>query len=194
MGPGADATDGEHPPVYVPFLSSGDNRGVRSKALKDCGVEKEQHSPSKIPISAKKVVSLKQIPQIPSMAGRTGSLKRGTHSPPRQARPARNINTSNNEQAQLFLPLYSVKTLPYSASSPKIVAGSIRHPGMTMMFSKASNVPSPKGSSLRHPGVDGTALTGNNEPGEGPGSPMRKITEEKVAEAHHITREVNQIK
>ncbi|XP_073827440.1 kinesin-like protein CG14535 isoform X2 [Musca autumnalis] len=211
MGPGDDATDGEHPPVYLPSLSSGDNRGVMSKALKGSGVEKQQPSPSKIPGSAKKVVSQKQTPQSPSMAGRTGSLKRGSHSPTRQAGPAQNTssntnnNTSNNEQAQFFSPVHSVKTLPNSASSPKIVAGSLRHPGMTMMCSKASNVPSPKGSPLRRPGVGGAALTSNNETGECPGSPMRKITEEqwidgprvsraKVAEARHLMREVNHIK
>ncbi|XP_058977156.1 kinesin-like protein CG14535 isoform X2 [Musca domestica] len=209
MGPGDDATDGEHPPVYLPSLSSGDNRGVMSKALKGSGVEKQQPSPSKIPGSAKKVVSQKQTPQSPSMAGRTGSLKRGggTHSPTRQTGAQNTTSTANNtnEQSQFFSPVHSVKTLPNSASSPKIVAGSLRHPGMTMMCSKASNVPSPKGSPLRRPGVGGAALANNTESGECPGSPMRKITEEqwidgprvsraKVAEARHLMREVNHIK
>lgn len=59
MGPSDDATDGEHPPVYLPSLSSGDNRGVMSKALKGSGVEKQQPSPSKVPGAAKKLVNLK---------------------------------------------------------------------------------------------------------------------------------------
>lgn len=47
MGPSDDATDGEHPPVYLPSLSSGDNRCVMSKALKGSGLEKQQQSPAK---------------------------------------------------------------------------------------------------------------------------------------------------
>ncbi|XP_013098033.2 kinesin-like protein CG14535 isoform X2 [Stomoxys calcitrans] len=204
MGPGDDATDGEHPPVYLPSLSSGDNRGVMSKALKGSGVEKQQPSPSKIPNSAKKA-SAQKAPQSPSVAARTGSLKRGmAHSPTPQA--TQNTNAISGEQQQFYSPVHSVKTLPNSASSPKIVAGSLRHPGMTMMCSKASNVPSPKGSPLRRPGVGGSAaLAGATEAVECPGSPMRKITEEqwidgprvsraKVAEARHLMREVNHIK
>lgn len=204
MGPGDDATDGEHPPVYLPSLSSGDNRGVMSKALKGSGVEKQQPSPSKIPGSAKKVAAQK-APQSPNVNNRTGSLKRGAlaHSPTPQ--PSQTTNPTSTEQSQFYSPVHSVKTLPNSASSPKIVAGTLRHPGMTMMNSKASNVPSPKGSPLRRPGVGGAALNSSNETGECPGSPMRKITEEqwidgprvsraKVAEARHLMREVNHIK
>lgn len=45
MGPCDDATDGEHPPVYIPSLTSEDNRCAMSKALKGSIAEK----PSKIP-------------------------------------------------------------------------------------------------------------------------------------------------
>lgn len=34
VGPADEGTDGEHPPVYIPSLNSGDNRCVMSKALK----------------------------------------------------------------------------------------------------------------------------------------------------------------
>ncbi|XP_071056035.1 kinesin-like protein CG14535 isoform X2 [Onthophagus taurus] len=34
VGPADDATDGEHPPVYIPSLNSGDNRCSMSKALR----------------------------------------------------------------------------------------------------------------------------------------------------------------
>lgn len=205
MGPSDDATDGEHPPVYLPSLSCGDQRGVMSKALKGSVVEKQQPSPSKIPGSAKKVVQQKP-PQSPVVAvGRTGSLKRSSHA--NSPTPQNNAATTTQptcEQPLFYSPVHSVKTLPNSASSPKIVAGALRHPGMTMMCSKASNVPSPKGSPLRRPGVGGVAAV-NNESGECPGSPMRKITEEqwidgprvsraKVAEARHLLREVNHVK
>ena len=44
VGPCDDATDGEHPPVYLPSLNSGDNRCAISKVLKGSGVDK---SPAK---------------------------------------------------------------------------------------------------------------------------------------------------
>lgn len=45
VGPSDDATDGEHPPVYIPSMNSGDNRCSMNKALKGSGAEK----PSKLP-------------------------------------------------------------------------------------------------------------------------------------------------
>lgn len=45
VGPADEGTDGEHPPVYIPSLNSGDNRGVMSKALKGSSAE---HKPTKI--------------------------------------------------------------------------------------------------------------------------------------------------
>lgn len=45
LGPSDDATDGEHPPVYIPSMNSGDNRCAMNKALKGSGAEK----PSKLP-------------------------------------------------------------------------------------------------------------------------------------------------
>lgn len=207
MGPSDDATDGEHPPVYLPSLSCGDQRGVMSKALKGSVAEKQQPSPSKLPGSAKKVAAASQkTPQSPGVAGRTGSLKRSSHNPNTTAQGSGNLNSGQVvcEQPLFYSPVHSVKTLPNSASSPKIVAGALRHPGMTMMCTKASNVPTPKGSPLRRPGVGG-ATGAPNDTTECPGSPMRKITEEqwidgprvsraKVAEARHLLREVNHVK
>lgn len=39
VGPADDATDGEHPPVYIPSLNSGDNRCSMSKALRGSSAE-----------------------------------------------------------------------------------------------------------------------------------------------------------
>ncbi|KAB0799044.1 hypothetical protein PPYR_06924 [Photinus pyralis] len=39
VGPADDATDGEHPPVYIPSLNSGDNRCAMSKALRGSTAE-----------------------------------------------------------------------------------------------------------------------------------------------------------
>lgn len=40
MGPSDDATDGEHPPVYLPSMFSGDQRCSMNKALKGSAAEK----------------------------------------------------------------------------------------------------------------------------------------------------------
>lgn len=45
LGPSDDATDGEHPPVYIPSMNSGDNRCSMNKALKGSSAEKQ---PSKL--------------------------------------------------------------------------------------------------------------------------------------------------
>lgn len=39
VGPADDATDGEHPPVYIPSLNSGDNRCSMSKVLRGSSAE-----------------------------------------------------------------------------------------------------------------------------------------------------------
>lgn len=44
VGPLDDATDGEHPPVYIPHINSGDNRGVLSKALRGSVAEHKHKS------------------------------------------------------------------------------------------------------------------------------------------------------
>ncbi|XP_037958199.1 kinesin-like protein CG14535 isoform X2 [Teleopsis dalmanni] len=204
MGPSDDATDGEHPPVYLPSLSSADNRGVMSKALKGSGLEKQQPQ-TKIPSSAKKAVANQKAPLSPVVTSRTGSLKRGHANSPTPQQSVQQQSTQQStipSETQFYSPVHSLKSLPHSASSPKIVAGSLRHPNMAMVCSKGSNVPSPKGSPLRRPGVGGLTAS---EQMDCPGSPMRKITEEqwidgprvsraKVAEARHLLREVNHVK
>lgn len=52
VGPADDATDGEHPPVYIPSLNSGDNRCSMSKALRGSSAE---HRPSKAPSTQKPI-------------------------------------------------------------------------------------------------------------------------------------------
>lgn len=47
MGPSDDATDGEHPPVYIPSMNSGDNRCAINKALKGSTVDKTSKLPTK---------------------------------------------------------------------------------------------------------------------------------------------------
>ncbi|XP_055710122.1 kinesin-like protein CG14535 isoform X2 [Phlebotomus papatasi] len=175
MGPCDDQTDGEHPPVYLPSLSSGDNRCAMQKVLKGTTAEKPNKSP------AKKVASKQEFPQSyqqPNMASgvasqntlvtaqRTDSLKRN------------------------YDPGYQNTTM--SPVKQKIPTSPYKYP---MSLNKASNVPTPKGSPLRRPNMV-------NSPHD---SPVRKITEEKwidgprvsrskVAEARHLMREINHVK
>lgn len=44
VGPLDDQTDGEHPPVYIPHINSGDNRCVLSKALRGSAAEQKHKS------------------------------------------------------------------------------------------------------------------------------------------------------
>ncbi|XP_030384212.1 kinesin-like protein GA13060 [Scaptodrosophila lebanonensis] len=184
MGPNDDATDGEHPPVYLPSLNAGDNRAVLSKALKGSGAEKQPMQTKGASVVKKTAVD--KAKKLPALSA-TGSLKRhiSSHSP--------------------------LPTAPYASGdtpppgSPLL--SNIRHlSGATLMCSKASNVPTPKGSPLRRPHAGTTAATSN--PGgalEQLEAGMRKITEEqwidgprvsraKVAEARHLMREVNHVK
>nr|CAD7416335.1 unnamed protein product [Timema poppensis] len=52
VGRSDEATDGEHPPVYIPSLNSGDNRCAMGKALRGSGVE---HKSSLLSSPAKQV-------------------------------------------------------------------------------------------------------------------------------------------
>ncbi|KAH8237518.1 hypothetical protein KR038_003739 [Drosophila bunnanda] len=178
MGPNDDATDGEHPPVYLPSLSAGDNRAVMSKALKGSGMEKPpSKSATNSPMMMKKAMAAEKAKKLPG--SNTGSLKRqagaGACSSPQIP----------HEQPQL-------QQQQQAMGSPIPIP---RH-----MVSKGSMVPSPKGSPLRrgaaaHPGAALEQLEAG----------MRKITEEqwidgprvsraKVAEARHLMREVNHVK
>ncbi|XP_044255207.1 kinesin-like protein CG14535 isoform X2 [Tribolium madens] len=47
VGPADDATDGEHPPVYIPSLNSGDNRCSMSKVLRGSSAEQRPKVPTK---------------------------------------------------------------------------------------------------------------------------------------------------
>lgn len=60
MGPSDDATDGEHPPVYLPSLTSGDNRCAMNKVLKGSGVEQQQNQQQQQTQSTK--IPTKKVP------------------------------------------------------------------------------------------------------------------------------------
>ncbi|XP_065340900.1 kinesin-like protein CG14535 isoform X2 [Cloeon dipterum] len=53
VGPSDDATDGEHPPVYIPSLNSGDNRCAMGKVLRGSSAERQPSSLRGSPAKAK---------------------------------------------------------------------------------------------------------------------------------------------
>lgn len=176
MGPCDDATDGEHPPVYLPSLTSGDNRCAMGKALRGSVAEKPNRSPLKKVAAPQKAQSPVMVHQQ-----RTDSLKR-------------NQLVLNHVVPPISSDI--ILTLPQSHSSPKIVAGAFKH---AMGVSKGSNIPTPKGSPLRRAnhGVGSNNSNHDNTPRvpaeekwiDGP-----RVSRTKVVEARHLLREINHVK
>ncbi|XP_053673857.1 kinesin-like protein CG14535 [Anopheles nili] len=202
MGPCDDPTDGEHPPVYLPSLNSGDNRCAMNKALKGSAAEK---GPSALatPSPKKKATasntSKAQTTTAPTMSatsvgvGRTDSLKRSQqHSYAHQQ-----SSTGGPELVSNAIQIAS------QHASPKVIAGAFRH---AAGVSKGSNIPTPKGSPMRRPVTTGPpgVAAGSSSAGARE-SPVRQISEEKwidgprvskskVHEARHLLREINHVK
>ncbi|XP_055388108.1 uncharacterized protein LOC129616484 [Condylostylus longicornis] len=212
MGPCDDATDGEHPPVYLPSLGSGDNRCAMNKALKGSSVEKQ----TKIP-SVKK--SQTQKPQSPVVTNRTNSLKRINNVPSptqQQQQQQQNSNITNPQGPLDHMTIFSSTSsaahnspikMASSISTTKIVAGALRHTvgtgnntvntiiGGCNLVNKGSNSSTPKGSPLRRPvcGVGSNTST-NVATSTGvnnvinPESPLRQISEEQWIDGPRLSR------
>ncbi|XP_052864268.1 kinesin-like protein CG14535 [Anopheles cruzii] len=209
MGPCDDPTDGEHPPVYLPSLNSGDNRCAMNKVLKGSVAEKPTAAAVASPKKKTSAGSTSKatsspVPTTSASAGglsqgRTDSLKRG--------------QLYGNHQLPTTGPELLSSAIQLAASqhgSPKLVAGAFKHvPGV----SKGSNIPTPKGSPMRRPAaVVAAAATAATSAGPSPmhgsvarDSPSRQISEEKwidgprvskskVHEARHLLREINHVK
>ncbi|XP_065081385.1 kinesin-like protein CG14535 [Ochlerotatus camptorhynchus] len=186
VGPCDDATDGEHPPVYLPSLNSGDNRCAMSKALKGSAMEKPTSTPTASP--QKKKTTSTSKPQNPAPAPiptRTDSLKR---------------NQTYNQQTVAVGPELVASAIQIASqhASPKIVAGAFKH---VTGVSRGSNIPTPKGSPMRRP----NQATGSSAASTVRESSSRQISEEKwidgprvskskVHEARHLLREINHVK
>ncbi|XP_031627233.1 kinesin-like protein CG14535 isoform X2 [Contarinia nasturtii] len=175
LGPSDDATDGEHPPVYIPSMNSGDNRCSMNKALKGSSAEK----PSKLPL--KKTTK----PQSPVPNQRTDSLKRrlATNSSPISCEkptsdqmPSYQYNPSIPSQSQSV-------SLP---NSPKIIASQVRH--------TPAHISSPKGSPLRRPSNSNHGSPKRQVGVEEQWIDGPRLSKFKVAEARHLMREINHVK
>lgn len=177
MGPcNAEETDGEHPPVYLPSLSSEDNRCAMNKVLKGSIAEK-------------------QINKTPTK--KLNTSKRDSSSSPvstlqRIAKPA-----STNEPAISSHFHGSPLKVPQSTMSPQHTNPQkiLSHKSISNVENKSSNVPSPKGSPMKRPTL---IATGSESPKlrqseekwvDGP-----RVSRAKVAEARHLLREKNHVK
>uniref|UniRef100_A0A182NTX6 Kinesin motor domain-containing protein n=1 Tax=Anopheles dirus TaxID=7168 RepID=A0A182NTX6_9DIPT len=199
MGPCDDPTDGEHPPVYLPSLNSGDNRCAMNKALKGSVAEK---GPSVATPSPKKKTSTASASKAQTTnapvatgsngaPGRTDSLKRNQH-------PYAHQQVQGPELVSSAIQIAS------QHASPKVIAGAFKH---VSGVSKGSNIPTPKGSPMRRPAAGPAVASAGTSASHGPSreSPSRQISEEKwidgprvskskVHEARHLLREINHVK
>ncbi|XP_050072371.1 kinesin-like protein CG14535 [Anopheles maculipalpis] len=196
MGPCDDPTDGEHPPVYLPSLNSGDNRCAMNKALKGSVAEKgpcNTSTPSPKKKASTANASKAQPTSTPATSnvatvipGRTDSLKRQQH-------------PYAHQQAQGPELVSNAIQIASQHASPKVIAGAFKH---VSGVSKGSNIPTPKGSPMRRPAAGPSVTTVGTSARE---SPSRQISEEKwidgprvskskVHEARHLMREINHVK
>ncbi|XP_050081694.1 kinesin-like protein CG14535 isoform X2 [Anopheles aquasalis] len=203
MGPCDDPTDGEHPPVYLPSLNSGDNRCAMNKVLKGTAAEKPA-SAAAAAASPKKKTSTGNAAKPQS----TNNPGVGTSGP---LGPNRTDSLKRNQMYQQASPgpelVSSAIQIVAQHASPKVVAGAFKH---VAGVSKGSNIPTPKGSPMRRPLNAATATPGATV-GAGPvhgssrDSPSRQASEEKwidgprvskskVHEARHLLREINHVK
>ncbi|XP_049278052.1 kinesin-like protein CG14535 isoform X1 [Anopheles funestus] len=201
MGPCDDPTDGEHPPVYLPSLNSGDNRCAMNKALKGSVAEKGPCTATPSPkkkistANASKAAQPTNAPVTSNVAtvvpGRTDSLKRNQH-------------PYAHQQVQGTDLVSNAIQIPSQHASPKVIAGAFKH---VSGVSKGSNIPTPKGSPMRRPNAGPSVTTVGTSANHGSAreSPSRQISEEKwidgprvskskVHEARHLMREINHVK
>lgn len=198
MGPSDDATDGEHPPVYLPSLSSGDNRCSMNRALKGSAVEKASKLPLKKATTKRNEKSaqvsvplfyeiLKFSAQSPVPAQRTDSLKRRTVS---NSSPVPCDVPQQNTSAYQYSCTQAAQNPGSMPNSPKMIAA-YRNVGIN----KSSNVPTPKGSPLRRPNTSNQGSPKrhvNSEEEQWVDGP--RLSKSKVAEARHLLREINHVK
>ncbi|KAK0166186.1 hypothetical protein PV328_004628 [Microctonus aethiopoides] len=114
VGPGADdATDGEHPPVYLPSLNSGDNRCAMGRVLRGSAAER----PCKIPEErspAHKAVATKAVKTLTQTASKQTSP---AHSLTPKASPARKASLSKQSSGKINDSPTNNSKIPVAATS-----------------------------------------------------------------------------
>ncbi|EAT33934.1 AAEL013797-PA, partial [Aedes aegypti] len=170
VGPCDDATDGEHPPVYLPSLNSGDNRCAMNKVLKGSAAEKPTSTPTASPQKKKN----------------TSTSKRKSDTLPHPGR------------ISLFKPDSYLLTAQNPHASPKIVAGAFKHVagvsrGSNIPTPKSSPMRRPTPAAASAAG-SATRESPARQLGEEKWIDGPRVSKSKVHEARHLLREINHVK
>ncbi|XP_025830846.1 kinesin-like protein CG14535 isoform X2 [Agrilus planipennis] len=115
VGPADDATDCEHPPVYIPSLNSGDNRCSMSKALRGSGAEQRPGKPS---LPQKSSSDEKTPTHRPSIKNPPGTRTSPAHSGNQKSSPSRNASVRNKSSTS-----ETAKHAPNGASDEQWIDG-----------------------------------------------------------------------
>ncbi|XP_072765686.1 uncharacterized protein [Anoplolepis gracilipes] len=111
VGPSADdATDGEHPPVYIPSLNSGDNRCAMGRVLRGSAAER----PSKIPEERSPAHKSKTVKTLTQTASKQTSP---AHSATPKASPARKNSSSKSASSASKINDSPSSKIPVAAQS-----------------------------------------------------------------------------
>lgn len=112
VGPGADdATDGEHPPVYLPSLNSGDQRCAMGRVLRGSAAER----PSKIP--EERSPAHKASKAVKALTQTASKQTSPAHSATPKASPARKANASGKASGNPKISDSPTSKIPVVASA-----------------------------------------------------------------------------
>lgn len=193
-----DATDNEHPPVFLPNLNSGDNRCAMNKVLKGSAVER---SIVKSPVKKANSQKLNNSSSVAAQSSpshhksTTDSLKRN-QSKVMSNETVPNFSTDHTSTVYAQVVTASNSLTRITNNSSIINTGSLKH------TSKGSNFPTPKNSPMRR--APTAAAQGAATLAAAESSPKRlgeekwidgpRVSKLKVAEARHLMREINHVK
>ncbi|XP_054002832.1 uncharacterized protein LOC128889317 [Hylaeus anthracinus] len=105
VGPSTDdATDGEHPPVYIPSLNSGDNRCAMGKALRGSAAEKPSKVPEERSPAHKSTKAVKALTQTASKQTSPAHTATPKASPARKSTSTK-VSKANDSPGSKMIPV-----------------------------------------------------------------------------------------
>ncbi|XP_023723787.1 uncharacterized protein LOC111873360 isoform X3 [Cryptotermes secundus] len=188
IGPSDDtATDGEHPPVYIPSLNSGDNRCAMSKALRGSSVEHRQPSKTVIHQSkssssspAKSTSTQSKLPNGSLVEEKSSPSHRGSSTKSAANQPnSKTSSPSHNSSCKSSPVRTPSKTVPHKTAT--LLADQQQLSSSTQSLS-SSKIPVPFSNTCSNsPGI----ISGSDEQWiDGP-----RISKSKVAEARSLLKD-----
>ena len=168
MGPGADdATDGEHPPVYLPSINSGDNRCSMKKALRGSSVELSSKLQETQKTSKKSLKASNNPSKSPSKSPKHSNNKDCSYSSPQRTSRDSHKNKDNSVNN-------CVNNTNVSVSSPRMMPKHSSDVNKTISGATPKSPKSPHISKHRShktsvPHTDNNNTTSNTNSNTGPG-------------------------